>query len=259
MTFRPAPFLTIAMLAALALLIALGSWQLRRLAWKEALIARVEARIHEAPTPLDEALAGAASLADLEYAPVRIRGRFDHDREIHLYANYHGAPGYFIITPLMRADGDAVLVNRGYVPVEFKEKETRAAGLVEGEVEIAGLLRASRDPAPFAPKDQIDDNIWFTADAAAMAFVAGIEAPPFFVDALASETAGQWPRGGVTRVEFRNAHLGYALTWFGLAAALIGVYLAHQWSAGRIRIGVASGKKPSSEATDEGGPGAGSA
>lgn len=252
MIFRPAPVLTLAMLAAFALLLALGTWQVKRLAWKTALIEKIEARAKEPPAALDEVLASQASIAEMEYAPVRVRGRFDHEREIHLFANYQGKPGYFIITPLIRSDGSAVLVNRGYTPVELKDRARRREGLVEGEVEIEGLLRASRPRAPFAPDDQPEDNIWFTADAEAMAFIAGVESPPLFVDAFADQTPGDWPRGGVTRLEFRNAHLGYAITWYGLAATLVGVYFTHQWSAGRIRFGKeAEVVKPSPDSDGE--------
>ncbi|GAB4522173.1 MAG: SURF1 family protein [Parvularculaceae bacterium] len=248
MIFRPAPVLTLAMLGALAILLALGTWQVNRLAWKTALIAQIEARTKEPPTALDLILASQAPVGEMEYSPVRVRGRFDHAREIHLFTNYQGTPGYFIITPLIRSDGSAVLVNRGYAPIELKDPALRREGLVEGEVEIEGLLRASRSRAPFAPDDQPEENIWFTADAEAMAFIAGVEAPPLFIDALADQTRGPWPRGGVTRLEFRNAHLGYAITWYGLAATLLGVYFTHQYSVGRIRFGApAEATEPDAE------------
>ncbi len=236
MIFRPALAMTAATIASLIVLVMLGVWQLQRLEWKLDLIAKIETRTDAAPVAFEDGLGIMLAGEDAEYLPVRLEGVFDHDNEIHLYANYEGAQGYFVITPLMREDAPAVLINRGFVPSAYKDPSTRPTGLIEGPVAIEGLFRISGDAGAFTPDDQPEDNIWFTRDAARMAAHLGVAAAPAFVDSDGAENLGGWPQGGVTRIEFRNSHLGYAITWFGLAAALLGVYVAYHVKTGRLRF-----------------------
>jgi len=107
----------IATLAAMALLISLGNWQMQRLAWKEGLIAAIAARTHAEPVPLATAEERAGRGEDVEYTRVMLQGQLLNDHEMHLYAFDEAyGPGYHVITPLRLADGSAVLVNRGFVP-----------------------------------------------------------------------------------------------------------------------------------------------
>ena len=218
------------MLAGLALLIGLGIWQLQRLTWKEGLIARITARARAEPIPLDAVLARwARGERDVEYVHVRLEGRFHHDKERHLQAIRHGRPGWEIITPLERADGLIVLVDRGFVPDNLEDPARRAKGQIPGPVALTGLVRVPPAHAGwFTPEAERARNRWYWRDLSGMANSAfagkGVRVAPFFVDADALPVPGGWPRGGVTRLSLRNKHLEYALTWFGLAAALIGVW-----------------------------------
>ncbi|WP_018389783.1 SURF1 family protein [Ancylobacter sp. FA202] len=233
----------LATLVAFAVLVGLGLWQLERLAWKESLVAQVEARIHQAPVPLPpEADWGQIDFANDEYRRVTAQGRFRHDLEVQVYAlvdqapDGSGGPGYWVVTPLGLPDGAFVLVNRGFVPLERKDPATRLEGQVDGLVTITGLLRLPEEAALFTPANDAATDSWYVRDPDAIASAKGlVRVAPFLIDADASANPGGLPRGGLTRIAFPNRHLEYALTWFGLAASLLGVFAAYAW--GRRRRG----------------------
>lgn len=217
---------------ALAVLIGLGSWQLQRKAWKEDLVARLDARIHAAPITLDQALALWRQTGDVEYVKVRVHGRFQHDKERHLYApDQKLGPGVHVYTPLTLSDGAILMVNRGFVPERLRDRRARAGGSAQGEQEVVGLLRASGVKESFTPDNDQGRNLWHWRDLTGMlaSVSEGGRQPwiPFFLEAAAEPgNPGDWPRGGVTIVKLPNRHFEYALTWFGLALTLIGVYAA---------------------------------
>ncbi|MBW9078044.1 SURF1 family protein [Agrobacterium pusense] len=213
-------------LLALAILLGLGTWQVKRLYWKEALLADIEERRNAAPDTVAEIEAIAKSGGDIEYRKVSLSGTFDHARERHFFATHQGRTGYYIYTPLTLADGRVLFVNRGFVPFEMKDPAKRSEGQVTGEVTITGLARAPlvAKPSSLLPDNDIAKNIFYWKDLAAMASSADI--PPdwlvkLFVDADAAPNPGGWPQGGVTLIDLPNNHLQYAITWYGLAAALV--------------------------------------
>jgi surfeit locus 1 family protein len=220
--------LTALMFAALAVLIGLGVWQLQRLQWKQGLIAQIEARAKGSPIALEDAESLARQGSDPSYYRVSVEGRFHHAKERYLYAVSDGRVGWHVITPLETADGEMVLVDRGFVPDELKDPATRAAGQVENVVAVTGIVRAPDRQALFTPDNEPEANRWFWRDLAAMTrsmFPHGtIEVAPFFLEAVASPVPGGWPEGGQTRLDIPNNHLQYAITWFLLAAALLIVY-----------------------------------
>lgn len=214
------------------ILCGLGTWQVQRLAWKEDLIARVEERTGLPPVaaPGPETWP-AIDYDELDYLPVSVTGTFLNDQEVYAYAalsepagEYEGQ-GYFVLTPLVTTDGWAVLVNRGFVPDAFQNPASRTASQVEGEVEIAGLLRPPQGRNPFTPADDPEENIWFTRDPETMAAVLNLgdaKLAPYYIDAFFDPNLPNGlPQGGETTVTFVNNHLQYVVTWFGLAAVLL--------------------------------------
>jgi len=220
--------LTALMLAGLALLIGLGVWQLKRLEWKQGLIAQIEARTKGPPITLEDAVALAGQGRDPSYYRVRVDGRFHHAKERYLYAVSEGRVGWHVITPLETEDGDIVLVDRGFVPDELKDPSARALGQVENVVTVIGIARSPETQTLFTPDNEPKVNRWFWRDLAGMArsmFPAGtIDVAPFFLEADKSKVPGFWPEGGQTRLEIPNNHLQYAITWFLLGACLLIVY-----------------------------------
>ncbi|OHV85598.1 SURF1 family protein [Ensifer sp. LCM 4579] len=246
---KPAPGSRLRLLAALvltglafAVLIGLGTWQMQRLEWKEGLIAAIAERRAARPLSLGEIEAMAEEGTDIDYRAVSVTGVFDHGRERHFFATHQGRTGYHVFTPLMLGDGRALFVNRGFVPFEKKDASTRSEGQLSGTVTITGLARPklAEKPSSLVPDNDIAKNIFYWKDLDAMAASAGITADhvlPFFVDVDASQNPGGLPIGGVTQFDLPNNHLQYALTWYGLAAALVGVtgaFLYRRKRGGRL-------------------------
>lgn len=200
--------------------VALGVWQLERLQWKLDLIARVDTRVRAlavaAPAPWQW---GQMSAKADEYRHVRIRGVFENDRETLVQAVTEAGPGYWVMAPLRTDGGYVVLVNRGFVPPEDAAPTARAAGSPAGETTVTGLLRISEPHGGFLRANRPAAGRWYSRDVAAIARARGLaNAAPYFIDADATPNAGGWPKGGMTVIHFRNSHLAYAITWFGMAA-----------------------------------------
>jgi surfeit locus 1 family protein len=230
--------------AALVLLVGLGVWQLERLAWKEALLARVATRAAGAPTSLVAADQQWRERGDVEYLHVTAVGRFHHDKERYLYAPRPSVLGWHVYTPLDLGAGRILWVNRGWVDDPHKRPEARAQGQVAGDTAVNGLLRQSTPPGPFSPRNDPEGNLWYWPDLAAMtrSAFAGREPEtlPFRLEAdLEPRPPGGLPQGGVTRLDLPNRHLQYALTWFAMALSLIAVYLV--FARNRLRLDAAGG------------------
>ncbi len=212
--------------AGLVLLLGLGTWQLQRLQWKEALIAARESGLHAAPAALPRSLDAARAL---ELHPVRATGQFRNDRELYLnLESARGEAGFHIVTPLLLADGETLLVDRGFVPTDHKAPESRAASESAGTLTVTGLVRIPSEGKPswFTPDNDPARNSWFFVDVAAMGKAAGVDQVlPFYIDADASPNPGGLPQGGQTLTDLPNNHLQYAITWYALAVALIAIYI----------------------------------
>ena len=154
-----------------------------------------------------------------QYRHVALRGRFDHAREAYVFTTDQGAAVYHVLTPLRTDDGKVLMVDRGEVPKEKLDPATRAAGNVVGETRVTGVWREPDAPGLFTPPPDAGKRIWYARDLAAIAAADHLTlAAPVVVEADATANPGGWPRGGQTVVSFRNQHLSYAVTWFGLAA-----------------------------------------
>jgi surfeit locus 1 family protein len=220
----------VAFFAALAILLSLGTWQVQRLHWKEKLLADMAERRVAAPVTLTDIEAMVAGGEDIEYRPVTVSGVFANNRERHFFATWNGQTGYYIYTPLALADGRFLFVNRGFVPFEAKEPEMRKQGQLTGEQTVTGLARArlAEKPSAIVPDNDVVKNIFYWKDLGTMASSVDIPADrlvPFFVDAGAAPNPKGLPIGAVTQFDLPNNHLQYAVTWYGLAAALVGVAL----------------------------------
>ncbi|YCA77558.1 SURF1 family protein [Cupriavidus sp. JZ107] len=234
----------LALLAVVAFagLFALGTWQVERRAWKFDLIERVEARVHappvDAPAPERWPLVSAA--AD-EYRHVRVTGTFLHDRETLVQATTALGGGFWVMTPMRMRDGTVVLINRGFVPQEFRAGESRADNEPSGETTVTGLLRITQTGGGFLRSNDPAADLWYSRDVQAIAAARGLErVAPYFIDAdgdaqqapAASGAPRRWPVGGLTVVTFHNSHLVYALTWYGLALMVLGA----AWYVGRDEL-----------------------
>lgn len=265
--FREARLLwpTLLSVLGLAILVSLGSWQMRRLAWKEARIEKVLERASSAPVSL-EAVQGLATAtlkedsADaIEFMRVSLKGRFHHDREFHVWSPGKAGPAWSVITPLALSVrlGSAgvtplttVLVIRGTVPDTKKAPATRSAGNPDGEMEFVGRVRLGHVGA-FSSVENTEKNEWYELDMDGMrkVFAMGLaDGPPaggpsnrvasvarYYIEAETVTGGPQGPQPDLSKVNLTNRHLEYALTWYGLAVTLFGVYLA--FAVSRLRQG----------------------
>jgi surfeit locus 1 family protein len=213
-------------LSIVLICLGLGIWQIRRLHWKEGLIAARAAAVTAptVPAPQDEERARG-----MEFHHVSDRGVFLNDKEIFVGATSQGGVnGYHLLTPLREPGGRIVFVNRGFIPAELRDRAKRQAGEPNGPVRIEGLLRLPPAGPPnwFLPANRPDLNYWFWVDLPAMAAADKLDhVASFYIDADATPNPGGWPRGGVTRLALPNNHLQYAITWFSLAVAMIVIYV----------------------------------
>ena len=226
---------TLAVLAAFAVLVSLGQWQLNRKVWKETLIDAMTQRLAAAPEELPPPDQWNTLTPDnAEFRRVKLHGEFLPVRDTYAYVagsalrNDIKEPGYYVFRPVKLANGKIVALNRGYVPLEYME-QTPA-----GPAEIVGYIRFPEKAAWFMTEASSNGDTWFVRDPQAMARARGWgEVAPFYIDQESPVPPGGLPRPSALAVTLRDDHLGYALTWFGLAAVLAGVYIA--WLISRRR------------------------
>ena len=218
------PFvLTVLAVALLGVLLALGVWQVQRMQWKEGLMDGAEAAAGLPPLPLAEAL----KVDNPEFRRVILTCRgLGAAPYVELQSIESSDAGVRLVSAC-RPEGmeETLLVDRGFVPADISARPTVNADDTMPVV-ITGVLR--RAPAPSALTPPPAQGRFYGRDAEAMARALKVEGPisPFTVFATTS-TNPDWAalRPSAPPAAFTNNHLGYALTWFGLAAALIAFYV----------------------------------
>jgi len=224
--------LLIPAVTAFAVLVALGTWQLERKAWKENLIATLTERLAAAPVALPPPSAWPSlDPATDEYRGVKLTASFDHGKEALVYAtasafrpDVSGA-GYWVFAPARLADGALVMVNRGFVSEVRKGVATRAVGQIAGPVGITGAMRWPEAHHWYTPVDDPAHKLWYSRDTTAIAAAEGIRpVAQFYVEQESPVPPGGLPQPGKLVVRLPNNHLQYAMTWYGLALALVVVF-----------------------------------
>ncbi|XP_055909550.1 SURF1-like protein [Eupeodes corollae] len=208
----------------------LGCWQVKRKIWKENLIKELKEKTLTAAVNIPENL---EDLNQMEYRLIRVRGEFQHDKELllgprsfirpdgaetggGLLSSRDGSNGYLVVTPFKLAGRDeTILINRGWVSRKCVKAETRKDGQVPGEVELCGVVRLGEVRPQFTPDHKGD--IYLYRDLPRMCAQTG--ASPYILDADYASTIANGPIGGQTRVTLRNEHLSYIVTWFSLSGA----------------------------------------
>jgi len=220
-SFKTGSFVAL-MLAAAALFVALGVWQLQRLEFKRQLISAAESRVGSPPVSLPPTADWAGlTPQDYDFTPVRFEGVFTRQAPVMVFTalgaprGAYGGPGYWIMHELALADGGSVWVNRGFVP------DDRLADFdlpPDGTVALAGLMRRPEAANWFTPPSDPGAHLDYVRDPHRFPRSAGetSEIAPFTVDLMDTETG--LPQAGETVIDFPNRHFEYALTWFALAA-----------------------------------------
>lgn len=227
---------TLLVVAALIGLVSLGQWQLHRLAWKKQLIEAVAERPKLPPISVTSANDWRSVDPDRDsYRRVRLEGRLEGAHTVRAFTalseprGRFGGPGVWILTPLRLADHSVVYVNRGFVPQARSEERFDAP---RAPVALEGLVRALEPGNRFTPDAVNEARLAYRRDPELFALMTGLVGPvaPFFVDLPAEATPPSGlPQAGEARMRFANNHLQYAITWYGLALALLSVSAVLIW------------------------------
>ena len=223
-------------LAALAVLLGLGIWQLERKSWKEGLIetlgSRLESNPVELPSPADWPRLDAANA---EFQRVRLNVRFrkaqGQAQDALVYTSGSSlrddvkGTGLFVFSPALLMGGQTIVINRGFVPDKNYPQ-------IEGPQEIIGVLRWPEAPSMFVPDRDSAGTTWFVRDHLAMAKAKGWgEVAPFYIDLETPVPPSGVPKPGALSVQLKDDHMQYAITWFGLAIAVVIAFIV--WARGR--------------------------
>lgn len=236
MTFRPTLWMTVASIPALLLLVWLGTWQVMRMQWKAELIDEFTNRA------LGEAIAppAASDAADKRFQRLSFEGVWMHHAEIQLTGRtFEGTAGYHVVTPMRLNDGRVLLLNRGWVSQDYRYAESRPSTLAAGPQQIEAILRLPARKGYFVPENDLAGNDWFTlkiADIVAKHDLGDAVIATYTADVLRPSGPYVLPIGAGVEVNIPNDHWHYAMTWYGLALGLIGVYLAWHHQAGRLKF-----------------------
>lgn len=206
----------------------LGTWQVQRLRWKLNLIETLKSHITQEPIELPKNL---ENLESKEYYPIKVKGTFLYDKEFLVGLRsllVTGKPiesdlgilesrkGYHVLTPFKLTDRDeTILVNRGWIPASLKNPAMRQQNQIKGETEVVGILRLDERRPPFVPKNRSHSDIWYYRDLNAMAERADVS--PIYIEMLSNNNQDEYPIGNQTRVDLRNEHLTYIITWYLLS------------------------------------------
>jgi surfeit locus 1 family protein len=213
------------MLVLTALWVGLGVWQVQRLQWKEALIAEVATRLTAPPYGMPSSADWPTLDPDaFDFHPVKVSGQYAQAGTVLVFTSldqpkgrYSGA-GYWVMTPFAVDGGGTVFINRGFVPQASATAFIDDKTVPKGHVFVTGIMIAADAAGPFTTVPDRPNHIDWIRDPARLAALDGLSGPvfPMTID-LPAGPAGALPQAGETIVDFPNNHLGYALTWFGLA------------------------------------------
>ncbi|XP_054275998.1 surfeit locus protein 1-like [Macrosteles quadrilineatus] len=213
-----------------AITFGLGTWQVKRLKWKEELIKTMEERQRSDPVPLPldpEVVAG------MEFCKVTVTGRFDHSEELFygpkpcfvhgevkrdvIHPSGQESLGYNLVTPFVLSDtGDRILVNRGWIRTKTIKKKDRVWSNTKGEeLTLTGVIRLSEPPAGFGPSTDERYDIWHYRDITDIANKK--DCLPIWIDATEEHSIPGKLWGGQTIMKIRNEHLSYIVTWYSLS------------------------------------------
>ena len=214
--------------AMVAVLLGIGTWQVWRLAWKQALLAEIDRAEAAAPAPLGPA-------QPPPFATVAVTGLLRADLAALYGSDVRDTPegpvlGAFLIEPLIRAGGPPVLVERGWVP------ESRGRPLAEPahDVTVTGYVHPADSQSWFSASDDAATRRFFTLDPAAIGGALGLpEVAPFILVALGPAPPEGFPDPAKHLPRPPNNHLQYAITWYGLAASLVVIFAV--WSRKVLR------------------------
>ncbi|MDC0533737.1 SURF1 family protein [Candidatus Pelagibacter sp.] len=192
--------------------LALGSWQIVRLNWKNNLILEIENSLKNTPVELTQ-------YNKENYLKIKTSGSIDFDKQIYLYnLNDKGAPGFEVINPIL-IDNKNYLINRGWIP--FEKKGSKEINFFD-ENNIVGTLKLQGKKNIFKPNNDIEENYWFSLNRDDILKFTGKEFSEYLI-----YLGGNYelPKPKKITANISNNHKKYAITWFSLAISILLLYL----------------------------------
>ena len=192
--------------------IALGTWQIIRLNWKNNLILEIENSLKNPSVQLSQS-------NQQNYLKIKTSGRVDFEKQIYLYnLNDSGTPGFEVLNPIL-IDGENYLLNRGWIP--FEKKDTPEINILD-QNNIEGTLKTQGRKNIFKPDNDIKENYWFSLNREDISKFTGKEFSNYIIYLDGNY---QFPRPKKITANISNNHKKYAMTWFSLAISILLLYL----------------------------------
>jgi surfeit locus 1 family protein len=212
----------------IAVLCLLGAWQLQRMSWKQALLAEIAVRGRSESIGLTEVLKRRSAGEGVEFLKLSVKGHYLHETEKLVMSVFDGNPAWDVVTPLVTAEQQLILVDRGLVPDDLRDPAKRAKTNPAGDVEVAGVIRDhSTARGFFSPDNDVKANQWFWWDVPAMLAATqlppGVTAVPFVLHVSPVAGGKSFPRPQPAAAGLHDNHLQYAMTWFALALVLLAI------------------------------------
>ncbi len=236
--FRPMLWPSIFSIITFVILFGFGTWQVKRLFWKEALIERYVKHSQSDPVTDPKELNGS-KIQEFKYT--EFLGSFLHKNEIYITGKtFEGNAGFHVITPLKLNNNSIILVNRGWVSEGYKEPEKRKFSLINDEITLKGIIRYPQKKGYFVPENDGENGFWFTIKPSEIFNFLNLNEreviDTYYIDALREGKKITLPIGVTGQPKLRNQHLSYAVTWYGLALSLLFVYFSYHVSSGRLNF-----------------------
>ena len=196
------------------LFLSLGTWQLYRLQWKQDLISQIDQGLKSTPIKYSNKIKN-------DYQRVVLNGKYNYENQIYLYSlNAKGQPGFDVITPFKTIEGDNVLVNRGWINKEMKNKTEIN---LSNKSEIYGLLRKIIKKNIFKPENDTDKNIWFSININQIKKITGKNFSNHVV--FLEDNVINLPVPKKITIDVPNNHLKYAITWYSISISILFYFL----------------------------------
>jgi len=199
----------------ITLFISLGTWQIVRLDWKKNLIREIEEGLNAKPI-----LYSYGTIKD--YQRVILEGNFEYSKQIYLYSlNEKSEPGFDVLTPFILKDGNNILINRGWIKKDLKNKDSINNFK---DTQVMGVVREKFRKNIFKPKNELNNNVWFTINFDEIEKYTGKKFNKFVVFLDKKETELVPSPRNITS-DLPNNHLKYALTWYAIAISILLYFL----------------------------------
>ena len=196
----------------ISIFIALGSWQLIRLDWKNELLNKIDSSLKKEPVDL-------MTNVHEDYLKIKTSGIIDFDKQIYLYSlNEKGAPGFNVVNPII-INNKNFLLNRGWI--SFDKKSSKEINIFDNKI-ILGTLKKQIKASRFKPANDIKNNYWFTLDRNDVFKYTNKNFSPFIIYL---NNNLELPKPKIITVNIPNSHKKYAITWFSLALSIFFFYL----------------------------------